>query len=64
MRERERGGEKGGNLSPNLLEGSLCQQMSLDPGEGLMRIVVCLLNKPQLLALGLVQTAFHTEGSK
>lgn len=47
-------------LGPDLFEGSLCKQVTLDPGEGLMRIVIGLFYQPQLLPLTLVQTRLHT----
>ena len=40
-----------------LLERSLCEQVTFDPGQGLVRIVVRLLYQPELLALRLVQSA-------
>jgi len=48
-------------LNAHFLEGSLCEQVPLDAGEGFVRVVICLLNQTQLLTLGLVQTALHTE---
>ena len=43
----------------HLFEGSLRQQMTLDPGERLVRVVIGLLDQTQLLSLGLVQSALH-----
>lgn len=45
---------------PHLFEGSLGEQVTFDPGQGLVRIVIGLLNQPQLLPLTLVQTRLHT----
>lgn len=43
-----------------LFEGSLGEQVTFDPGQSLVGIVICLLNQPQLLSLTLVQTGLHT----
>ena len=51
-------------LNANFFEGSLCQQVSFDPREGLMGIVICLLYQTQLFTLRLVQTTLHTVGQK
>ena len=47
-------------LNAHLFEGSLGEQVPLDTGQGLVRVVVSLLDQPQLLALTLVQTTLHT----
>lgn len=49
------------HLGPDLFEGSLGEQMTFDPGQGLVRIIVRLLYQPQLLPLTLVQTRLHTK---
>ena len=36
--------------------------MTFDPGESLVRVVVSLLNQPELLSLTLVESALHTVG--
>mmetsp|Transcript_889 Transcript_889/g.2132 ORF Transcript_889/g.2132 Transcript_889/m.2132 type:complete len:706 (-) Transcript_889:1206-3323(-) len=46
-------------LDGHLLEGSLSEQVALDPAESLVGIVVGLLNKAQLLTLLLVQACLH-----
>lgn len=38
----------------NLFESSLSEQMTFDPGQGLVRVVVSLLNQAQLFSLTLV----------
>lgn len=47
-----------------LLERTLSQQVTLDTRQSFVRIVICLLNECQLLALGLVESAFHTAQKK
>ena len=49
-------------LYADLLECSLSQQLSLDPGKSLMRVVVSLFDQAKLLSLTLVQAALHTVG--
>lgn len=49
---------------PNLLESSLCEQVTFDSGECLVRIVVGLFNQAQLLPLTLVQTGLHTKSNR
>ena len=44
----------------NLFEGSLCEQVPFDSGQGLVRVVIGLLYQPQLLSLRLVQPGLHT----
>lgn len=51
-------------LGPDLFKSSLCKQVTFDPGEGLMRIVVSLLYQPQLLPLTLVETRLHTRDQR
>ena len=46
-------------LDGHLLEGALRQKVALDAGESLVRVVVGLLDQPQLLALLLVQADGH-----
>ena len=70
--EEEEEGEGGGGGVGNvadwagqgsyLFEGSLGEEMSLDPGQGLVRVVIGLFYQTQLLSLALVQTALHTVG--
>lgn len=48
----------------HLFEGSLCEEVTLDPGQRLVGVVVSLLNQTQLLSLRLVQPRFHTEGER
>ena len=48
-------------LDPRLLEGPLGQQVTLDPGEGLVGVVVSLLDQAKLLPLTLVQPGLDTE---
>lgn len=45
----------------HLFEGSLGEQVTFDPGQGLMRIVICLFYQPKFLPLTLVQTRLHTK---
>lgn len=47
-----------------LFEGSLGEQMTFDPGQSLVGIVVRLLNQAQLFSLTLVQTGLHTRQKK
>eukprot|EP00123_Amoebidium_parasiticum_P018099 comp24100_c1_seq1/m.43516 comp24100_c1_seq1/g.43516 ORF comp24100_c1_seq1/g.43516 comp24100_c1_seq1/m.43516 type:complete len:578 (+) comp24100_c1_seq1:3557-5290(+) len=42
-------------LDLDLLEGPLGQQVTLDARQRLVRVVVCLLHKPKLLTLGLIE---------
>lgn len=42
-------------LHIHLFERSLSKEMTLYPGQSLMRVVVCLLNQTQLLTLRLIQ---------
>ena len=42
-----------------LFEGTLGKQVPLDPGQGLMGVVICLLHQAQLLPLLLVQPDGH-----
>lgn len=48
----------------HLFEGSLGEQVTFDPGQSLVGIIVRLLNQPQLLSLTLVQTGLHTGHKK
>ena len=51
----------GPRLCPtHLLEGPLSQQVPLDARERLVRVVVSLLDEPQLLSLALVESTLHT----
>mmetsp|Transcript_8674 Transcript_8674/g.16832 ORF Transcript_8674/g.16832 Transcript_8674/m.16832 type:complete len:225 (-) Transcript_8674:2158-2832(-) len=45
-----------------LLEGTLGQQVTLDTGQGLMGVVVCLLYKTKFFTLRLIQSHFHRVG--
>jgi len=42
-------------LNAHLFEGTMAEQMSLDSGKGLVRIIVCLLDQSKLFSLGLVK---------
>lgn len=44
----------------HLFEGSLGEQVTFDPGQGFVRIIIRLLYQPQFLPLTLVQTRLHT----
>ena len=44
-----------------LFEGTLGEQVTLDAGQRLVRVVVRLFDQPELLPLGVVQTTLHTE---
>ena len=48
----------------DLLEGALGEQMTLDPRQRFVGIVVSLLDQTQLLALRLVQPRFHAVGGE
>ena len=48
----------------HLLEGSLGEQVTFDPGQGFVGVVVGLLDETQLLPLGLVQTRLDTAQNK
>lgn len=48
----------------DLLERSLREQVTFDPGQSFVRVVVGLLDQTQLLPLTLVQTRFHTTRHK
>jgi len=43
-------------LNPDLLEGTVAQQVPLNSRKRFVRVVVSLLNQPQLLSLRLVET--------
>ena len=47
-------------LDARLLEGTLGEQVTLDTGQRLVRVVVRLLNQTQLLTLRLVEARLHT----
>ena len=49
-------------LYADLLESSLSQQLSLDPGESFVRIVVGLFDQTKLLPLTLVQSTLDAVG--
>lgn len=51
-------------LSADLLERSLCEQMTFDPGKSFVGVVVGLFDQTQLLPLTLVQTRLHTKHKK
>lgn len=51
-------------METDLLESTLGQQVSFDPGQGLVRIIVGLFDQCQFLALRLVQPILHTETEK
>lgn len=44
----------------HLFESSLSEQVTFDPRQGLVRVVISLLDQPQLLPLALVETRLHT----
>ena len=48
-------------LNASLFKSTLSEQVTLDTGQGLVRIVIGLLDQTQFLTLRLVETRLHTE---